>query len=209
MVLGRNVASAGAGSLRALADLSTGELSFDEVERVVADDVGLSLKLLRYVNSAFFALPRTINTVHEALALLGSRTVQRWAMVVVMADAPDTPDELVALALLRARMCETLAKAIAPEEASTLFTVGLFSVADALLGMEMTDVLAELPFSPEIQAALLYHEGSKGRLLGAVLAYERGEFPELPEIAGGGVAGAYRDAVLWADDATRAARGRS
>jgi EAL and modified HD-GYP domain-containing signal transduction protein len=209
MVLGRNVASAGAGSLRALADLSSGDLSFDEVERVIAADVGLSLKLLRYVNSAFFALPRTINTVHEALGLLGSRTVQRWAMVVVMADAPDTPDELVALALLRARMCETLAAAIAPEEQATLFTVGLFSVSDALLGMEMADVLEELPFSPEVQAALLRHEGPLGRLLAAVLAYERGEFPELPEIASGGaaLAGAYRDAVQWADAATRAARG--
>jgi EAL and modified HD-GYP domain-containing signal transduction protein len=128
--------------------------------------------------------------------------------VVVMADAPDTPDELVALALQRARMCETLAKAVAPDQAATLFTVGLFSVADALLGMDMADVLAELPFSPEVQAALLHREGPKGRLLEAVLAYERGEFPELPEIAGGAVAGAYRDAIVWADDATRAVRGR-
>ncbi len=204
MVLGRNVASGSAGSLRALADLSGGDLTFEEVERIIASDVGLSLKLLRYVNSAFFALPRTVGSVREALTLLGSRTVQRWAMVVVMADAPDTPDELVALALQRGRMCENLAAAIAPGEQATLFTVGMFSVADALLGLPMSSVLEELPFSDEVKAALLHHEGPNGRLLAAVLAYERGEFPELPSIAAGGVAGAYRDAVAWADDATRA-----
>ena len=208
MVMGRNVASAGSGALRALAELSCGDLSFDELERVIAADVGLSLKLLRYVNSAFFSLPRTISSVKEALALLGSRTVQRWAMVVVMADAPDTPDELIALALQRGRMCETLAAAIAPDQQSTLFTVGMFSVADALLGMPMEDVLEELPFSPDVQAALLRHEGPNGRLLSAVLAYERGEFPELPGIAAQGtsVAGAYCAAVEWADSATRGAR---
>jgi EAL and modified HD-GYP domain-containing signal transduction protein len=106
-------------------------------------------------------------------------------------------------------MCETLAARIAPEDVATCFTIGMFSVADALLGMPMEDVLRELPFSDEVQAALLRREGSKGRLLAAVLAYERGEFPELPEILGDGaaVAGAYRDAVEWADGATRAARG--
>ncbi len=206
MVLGRNVASGSTGSLRALADLSGGDLTFEEVERIIASDVGLSLKLLRYVNSAFFALPRTVGSVREALTLLGSRTVQRWAMVVVMADAPDTPDELVALALQRGRMCENLAAAIAPEEQATLFTIGMFSVADALLGLPMSAVLEELPFSDDVKAALLHHEGPNGRLLGAVLAYERGEFPELPSIAASGVAGAYRDAVAWADDATRAVR---
>ena len=61
-----------------------------------------------------------------------------------------------------------------------MFTIGLFSVADALLDMPMTDVLASLPFTEEIQAALLRHEGPKGEILATVAAYERGEFPTLP-----------------------------
>ena len=129
-------------------------------------------------------------------------------MVVVMADAPDTPDELVALALQRGRMCENLAAAIAPGEQATLFTVGMFSVADALLGLPMSSVLEELPFSDEVKAALLHHEGPNGRLLAAVLAYERGEFPELPSrhaAAGKTIAGAYREALEWAESARRVA----
>jgi len=55
-------------------------------------------------------------------------------------------------------------------------------------------------------AALLRHEGPKGELLSAVLAYERGEFPSPPAAATGTVslAGAYRAALEWADEAGRA-----
>ena len=176
----RGVATSGLGALRRLAELTTGDVSFEDLERIIASDVGLSLKLLRYVNSAFFSLPRTVSSVHEALNLLGVRTVRRWATVMVLSSIPDTPDELVALGLRRAHMCEILAGSASAEERETMFTIGLFSVADALLDMPMADVLETLPFTEEIQAALLRHEGPKGELLAAVAAYERGEFPTLP-----------------------------
>ena len=112
--------------------------------------------------------------------MLGVRTVRRWATVMVISSIPDVPDELVALGLRRAHMCEILAGSALPEERETLFTIGLFSVADALLDAPMAEVLETLPFTEEIQAALLRREGPKGELLAAVVAYERGEFPTLP-----------------------------
>ena len=121
--------------------------------------------------------------------MLGVRTVRRWATVMVISSIPDVPDELVALGLRRAHMCEILAGSALPEERETLFTIGLFSVADALLDAPMADVLDSLPFTEEIQAALLRREGPKGELLAAVAAYERGEFPTLPPADSGPVAG--------------------
>ena len=56
------------------------------------------------------------------------------------------------------------------------------------MGMPMEEVLESLPFSDEIRAALLRHEGPKGELLTAVLAYERGEFPSAPAAAPGRLA---------------------
>ena len=157
------------------------------------------------MNSAFFALPRTVSSVREALNMLGVRTVRRWATVMVISSIPDVPDELVALGLRRAHMCEILAGSALPEERETLFTIGLFSVADALLNAPMADVLDSLPFTEEIQAALLRREGPKGELLAAVTAYERGEFPTLPPAeATPSLAGAYRSALAWADEASRA-----
>jgi EAL and modified HD-GYP domain-containing signal transduction protein len=102
-------------------------------------------------------------------------------------------------------MCEMLAGSALPEERETLFTIGLFSVSDGLMGAPMEEVLESLPFSDEIRAALLRHEGPKGDLLTAVLAYERGEFPSTaPAAQGVSLAGAYRAALEWADEAHRA-----
>ena len=75
----------------ALGELTAGDVSFEDLERIIASDVGLSLKLLRYVNSAFFALPRTVCSVREALSLLGVRTVRRWATVMAISAIPDVP----------------------------------------------------------------------------------------------------------------------
>ena len=206
MVRHRGVGTGGVASLRALGELSAADGSFEDLERIISSDVGLSLKLLRYVNSAFFSLPRTIASVREALQLLGTRTVRRWATVMAMSAIPNAPHELVAIALHRARMCEMLAGSALPEERESLFTIGLFSVADGLMDITMEEVLEPLPFSDEIRAALLRHEGPKGELLSAVLAYERGEFPSPPTAANGTVslAGAYRSALEWADEAGRA-----
>ncbi len=201
----RSVGTSGIGSLRRLSELTAGDVSFEDLERIIGSDVGLSLKLLRYVNSAFFALPRTVSSVREALNMLGVRTVRRWATVMVISSIPDVPDELVALGLRRAHMCEILAGSASAEERETLFTVGLFSVADALLDMPMAEVLDTLPFTDEIQTALLRREGPKGELLAAVTAYERGEFPTLPTTdSSPSLAGAYRAALEWADEAGRA-----
>lgn len=209
MVRGRGVATAGVGALRMLGELASGDVSFEDLERIIASDVGLSLKLLRYVNSAFFALPRTIASVREALGLLGTRTVSRWATVMALSAIPDAPHELIGIALHRARMCETLGGSrLDGTDTESYFTVGLFSVADALLDAPMVDVLDSLPFAEDIREALLHRTGPKGELLAAVIAYERGEFPTLPAGHSGDsstIAASYREALEWAEEAGRAA----
>ena len=190
-------------SMQALAELTAGEGSFEDLERIIGADVGLSIALLRYVNSAFFALPRKIDTVREALSLLGTRAVRRWATVMALSAVPEAPDQLVALALLRGRMCELLGRGSSEDERDRLFTVGLFSVADALLDAPMAEVLASLPFSEEIAGALLRYEGRRGRVLASVLRYEQGHFPEGADGDPIELAEAYLTALRWADDAGR------
>ena len=201
----RRVGTGGVASLRALSAVTAPDATFEDLETAIAADIGLSLKLLRYVNSAFFALPRDVESVREALTLLGTGTVRRWAIVMALVSASDdAPEELVELALQRARMCEVLGGNRAVDGSDAHFTVGLFSVADALLGVPMEDVLATLPFSDEIRAALLRREGPKGELLNTVVSYENGEFPA-PDTGEVSLAGAYGDAVEWAGGALRAA----
>jgi c-di-GMP phosphodiesterase len=171
---------------------------FDRLEQVIRRDVGLSYRLLRYVNSAFFALTSDIESVHDALVRLGARTVQQWATVLVLAGVPGNPHELLATALRRARMCELLAE---PGDADRAFTVGLFSVVDALLDVPMEDALRSLPLSDQVKAALLGADNAEGLLLRRVTRWELGEFDASCDRAESLVVAneSYRAALEWSD----------
>ena len=199
-VQGRRMPSQRLTALSAMTELNSTE-DFDDLHRIITRDAGLSMRLLRYANSAYLYLPRRVGSVHEGLVLLGAVTVRRFALMVALAGARDVPNELLVTALVRARMCQMLSGAGEGPEGDSYFTVGLFSVADALADAPMASVLEDLPFRPDIAEALLHGTGRLGDMLTAVMAYERGDFeatrslsercPDLDEV--------YRKAVIWAD----------
>jgi EAL and modified HD-GYP domain-containing signal transduction protein len=188
-------------ALGALAELQSTGGDFDRLEQVIRRDVGLSYRLLRYVNSAFFAFASDIESVHDALVRLGARTVQQWATVLVLAGVPGTPHELLATALRRARMCELLAPAGDAGVADRCFTVGLFSVVDGLLDVPMDEALGSLPLSDAIKVALLGGDNAEGRLLRRVTTWELGEFDVGCDRAEALIAAneSYRAALEWSD----------
>jgi EAL and modified HD-GYP domain-containing signal transduction protein len=178
------------------------ELDFEDLERIISQDVALAYRLLRYLNSAHFSLPRTLTSVRDALVVLGMDAVRRWATVVVFAGVEAKTDELIALALIRARMCEVLAEsAAAPVHGC--FLTGLLSVLDGLTDLPLEQVVDALPLADEIVAALLRGDGVQGDLLARVIAYERGEFERAvaAPFSPGPVSDAYLDAVAWASAA--------
>jgi EAL and modified HD-GYP domain-containing signal transduction protein len=192
--------SKGLTALGAMADLSATE-DFDELHRIITRDVGLSMRLLRYANSAYVALPRRVASVQEGLAWLGAVTVRRFALMAALASARDVPDVLLVTALVRAHMCQLLSGAGEGPAGDSYFTVGLFSVADALANAPMQDVIAQLPFSDDVAAALLHGSGELGELLTEVTAYMRGDFDAAAELIRRhpNIEQIYREASIWAD----------
>jgi EAL and modified HD-GYP domain-containing signal transduction protein len=190
----------GLASLSTMVELSATE-DFDELNRIITRDAGLSMRLLRYANSAYVSLPRRVGSVQEGLAWLGAATVRRFAMMVALASAHDVPDELLVTALVRARMCQLLSGAGDGAAADSYFTVGLFSVADALADAPMQMVIEQLPFRYDIADALLYGRGKLGDLLGGVIAYQRGDFDAASELIAchPDSEQVYREAITWAD----------
>jgi len=80
-----------------------------------------------------------------------------------------------------------------------LFTVGLLSVADALLEVPLETIVEELPLADEVGAALLRRDGPAGTILDAVVSYEQGEFDAASlHSHSRGIATSYRDALGWA-----------
>ncbi|MBV9805378.1 MAG: HDOD domain-containing protein [Solirubrobacterales bacterium] len=187
------------GTLVSLAAMQGSSATIEELEQVIDRDVGLSVKLLRYINSAYVGMRGSITSIRQAVMMLGSRGVSRWALLVALTGGPSTPRELSVMGLTRARMCELLGSAREDVASDQLFTVGLLSVADALLDVSIEALVEELPLADEVEAALLRRDGPAGAILDAVVSYEQGEFDAASLAAHSrGIASSYRDALGWA-----------
>jgi len=189
--------------LRALSMLVQHDMtSFEQLERVISEDPGLSLKLVKLANSAFFGGRHRAGTISQALMTLGSVAVRRWATMMVLAGVSDRPSHLLELGLLRARLCELVAARIGGEP-DRAFTVGLFSVVDSMLGIRMATLLADLPFDERTTKALGERQGPEGRILAGVLAYEKGDFEGCVRagVSLVDIAHAFGEALDWTDGA--------
>ena len=185
--------------LRLLARIQDPETTPEELEVIIAQDPVLSLKLVRFLNSAQIGLHRRIDSLREVVVYLGSDTVRNIACVMLLARVDDKPRELMITAMLRARMCEELSRVSAVLSPQRAFTVGLFSMLDALVDQDLRDIVGTLPLHEEIHNALIHHAGGLGTQLEQVLAYERGEFERLPKAQPSpeGMRGAYLNALGW------------
>jgi EAL and modified HD-GYP domain-containing signal transduction protein len=188
--------------LQLLAALQDPNIALSRLEELIQRDVALSYRLLRYINSAFFSLRTRVDGIGRAVALLGLSNVKRWATMTVFAGIQGKPRELLNLALVRGRMCELLGPELNERSGDQLFTLGLFSVVDALLDQPMHEVLAAVPFPTEMVLALTAHRGPKGDLLRQILRWERGEFDRASgEIRPQAIAEAHQSALIWAHNA--------
>ena len=168
---------------------------------MVSQDVALSYKLLRSLNSSLYALPKRIDSIHHAIVYLGMQQIKQWASLIVLANIADKPSQLMVMALTRGKMCELMGETLGEKNKTGLFTVGMFSLLDALMDTQLENILVELPLATEIKAAILNREGTMGRILHAVLAYERGNWEEMdfPSSESAKFTEAYLQAVAWTD----------
>jgi c-di-GMP phosphodiesterase len=202
IVRGLRMPASRASILHLLATLQSPETTSQDLERIISQDVSLSFKLLRYINSLYFALPRRIDSIHQAVVYLGTEAIRTWVMLFALSGIDDKPHELVTTALVRARMCELVGDALGDPDRASLFTVGLFSTLDAMMDRPMRVVLQALPLSQEARAALLRHEGRTGAVLACVLAYERADWAGIEGLGleSTRIRDAYLQSVAWATE---------
>lgn len=186
--------------LRLLSRLNDPKSDITGIEDLISRDVSLNYKLLRYINSALFSLPRRVDSTRTAIALLGLVNIRRWASLIAMSGFNDRPGDLLGIALVRARMCQNLAEAAGLPNPEGHFTVGLFSALDTLLDMPMEEVVKELPLGDDIVSALLHRQGPGGATLACALAYENQDWDHvaLASLEARAIREAYLSAVAWA-----------
>ncbi len=208
VVCTRGIAANRLSLLQVVAALNDPTVELGDVEKLIARDVALSFRLLRYVNSAFFGLRGEVRSIGQALALLGIENLRRWATLSVLASIDDKPTELTVTALIRARFCERAGESMGIARSSELFTLGLFSVIDAMMDAPMHDVVASLPFAEDMRDALVQRRGERGRLLNCVASLESGEYGAVTASVphAGDV---YMEAIMWANTAAESLFGEA
>ena len=155
------------GCLRLMGLLSSEDASVDQIADAIALDPGLSLRVLRVVNSASAGLRRHVDSVRQATVLVGPRTLRSIvALSVLSGTVADTPHNLWSV-LSRAQACASLAGT------DTAFTVGLLSGVADVLGADPDRLLSSTGVSAELRAAIIDREGADGLALSAVVAHER------------------------------------
>jgi EAL and modified HD-GYP domain-containing signal transduction protein len=154
-----------------LMKLVTSDAENIDIERAVKRDATLALNLLRLVNTPAVGMRQRIDSVSQALLVLGRRQLQRWLQIMLYAEPGQkghSASPLLMLATTRGRLLELLAKRLRPSQrnvADIAFTVGIMSLMDALFGIPMSEIVTQIPVIDEVAAALTHRAGFFGELL--------------------------------------------
>jgi len=193
--------------LNLIKKLQNPDIETSDLEQILVQDITLSYKLLRYINSAAFGLRREVDSIKDAIILLGIDNLKNWISLIMMSKIIETkPTELIVTGMIRGKMCELLAEKYHPEVKHQMFIIGLFSVLDALMDQPLIDLLDTVILSTEIKLALLDKVGTQGEIYNYVLQYEKCNWDELikSNVNSTEYIQAYLTAVNWADQSMKA-----
>jgi EAL and modified HD-GYP domain-containing signal transduction protein len=190
-------------TLRLVASLQSEDYSLDEVENLLSQNVSMSYHVLRCINSSYYNFPRKIDSIRQAIVILGIDNLRQLCALLCLQGLDDRPPSLYLFAMTRARMCEQLGRLAGTNDCGPYFITGLFSLLGALVGMPTQKIVEELPLSTAVSRALVAGEGALGEALQCARAYERAAwkhvaYASLPSHL---IRAAYVDALFWAERA--------
>ncbi len=164
--------------LKLINETGRSDPDLEKIENLIKKDVSVAFKLLKFINSAYFKRPTPINTIRDAITYLGTDELKKFINVIAVSDlSRGKPNELVRSAVIRARMCEQCADIFTTDfTGEELFTLGLFSVIDAMLDNEMEEILKNIAFSPKIKNALMGRDKGFNKILDIVVNFEQGRW---------------------------------
>lgn len=160
-----------------LLNLVRGNADIREIEAALKLDVALSVKLLRYINSAGFGLAVEIQSFRHAVTMLGYDKLNKWLSLLLVTSSKDpAAPALMQAAIARGRFMEVVARdSLDKSELDNLFITGAFSLLDILLGVLMETALAEMHLPESIGDALVSGSGPYAPFLELALAGERAD----------------------------------
>jgi EAL and modified HD-GYP domain-containing signal transduction protein len=193
----------GIATLRLVAAVQNPDCTMREVEQMISQDLSMSYRVLRCINSSFYNLSQKVDSIRQALVLLGMDNLRQLCCLAALQQLENRPPSLFVTAMARAHMCEQLARLAGQTPTAPYFITGLFSMLDVLMGMPMAKIVDELPLVPAVENALVAGEGDAGAALACAKAYESATWihARYRDIAPHLIRAAYLDAVYGAEQA--------
>lgn len=132
------------------------EFDLQKVTELFESDVGLSYKLMRFVNNPMSPNTQKINSMSHALRYMGTIELKKFIALLALANLKgQKPLDLVVMSLSRAKFCKSISMALnKSQDPPNSFIMGLFSLIDALLDMPMEKLMSNLPFNTDIKNVL-------------------------------------------------------
>ena len=178
MLSTKGVASSKITKLELINEVRKTELNIENTEKLIKNDAAIAFKLLKFINSAYFYRLNPIDTIKEAITYIGTDELRKFINIVVISDLnTDKPNELVRTCIIRAKMCEKFAGIFNTDlKQDELFTLGLFSLMDAMLDCKMEDILKHINFSEKMQMAMLGNNKEFNKILNIVISWDQGDW---------------------------------
>jgi len=207
LLKGRNVPASQISHLRILKMLHEDELDLRKLSELVKQDVSLTYRLLRLVNSPLCAIRQEVRSVETALLAVGEDNFRHIATLAIASElSANQSPEVLRMAFVRARFCELSAEqgAMTPGEQ---YLLGLLSLLSAMLRVAMEEIIPTLPLREPIRQALLGNSNRERRLLDWLESHECASWTACDAIARSHnldhamLMHNYAEAVLWAEQA--------
>ena len=116
----------------------------------------------------------SITSLQRAATALGLNRIRNWANLLALGKLSDKPAILQQQALFRGYLMQNLSSVTKTMEPDTAFTLGLFSLLDAMLDMPIDEVCARVNLPKELTQAITENAGPYGKHLKALLQWEKG-----------------------------------
>lgn len=168
--------------LRLIHEINKPDFEYSEAEELLKHDPGLTIKLLKYVNSAAMGVRNEISGIRQALALIGQVNIRKWISILAVANFTEKkPKELMRQVVKRGQFCELLAPHFGylKREAQSLYLIGMFSLLDGVLDLPMSQVFEEVPLSDEITDTILGKNTPYKDILQLAITFETGNWGKL------------------------------
>lgn len=168
--------------LMLLRKLAQENISLEDLEEVVSQDVGLMHKLIKLAaQNRTVGMPE-FETLKQVMVLFGLRRVQSWASMISMNLLDDVVPEVFNIARTRAIFMRLCAEHEKLENPDSYYLAGMFSLLDVILKKPLVELLESLSLNRKIINGILQGEGEHGRMLQMVKSFEQSRSESLEQV---------------------------